>query len=155
MQNDNQRLDAIKVKLMEFSQDRLGSYILIAARKLKKVLNHNLREYGIGHEQLQVLYILMISEQLKLAELAAILEKDKSTISRCINSLKSKNYISSYYDKNDNRNCVLSISSQGLELISMIEEKIKKNYLDTNANITKEEIGITKDVLCRLIRLWS
>lgn len=155
MENEISRLDAIRAKLVEFNHDKLGPHILMAARKLKKSTMQNLKEYNIGYEQLQVLYIIFISDNLKLADLARILDKDKSTISRCVNSLKVKNYISFSYDNDDNRKCVLNISDKGLDFISNIDNKFRNICANMDVKISKEEIAIVKDVLERLMKMWE
>lgn len=95
----------------------------------------------IQFEQMPPLMILYASgKSLTQQEIANILERDKSSIQRSIQSLSKAGYIEVESDATDKRKNMIRISPSGVEICKKVFEKGRIINQGMQANITEEEM---------------
>jgi len=105
------------------------------AMEISKQINQfnikSMAEYGLVGDAWIVLMIIYSEEDLVANDICEILGQNKSTVSRIIESLKEKEFISENRNKDDRRKNNLSVTESGLLFIK--EKMIKHNQFYENA----------------------
>ena len=127
--------------------------INIAARmfsdQLQNLLKHEDIELTI--EQWRLLFYLWIEDDINQQELARRAKKEKSTITRIVNSLEHKGFIKRENRVNDRRNKNIKLTEKGrfLEPVTIaIADQVVKN---AEAGIEAKDLKVFSSVLTKLI----
>jgi DNA-binding MarR family transcriptional regulator len=112
-----------------------------------------LKPYGVAPEQYGILKLIKEgATSLKASDLAELAGKDKSTITRMINSLHSKSLITKTISKKDKRISIVSLTDSGKRLLKEIDEYVCQNFEDSQSLHNANELEIFNRVLDEIIK---
>ena len=101
----------------------LGFRINRTANKINNKYNHLLQTFDIAPEQRAALEIIKYESEVNQTKIANILGKDKTTISRTLNTLENKNLITkSQIDKRTN---LIQLTQKGEEILNESFSSVK------------------------------
>ncbi|MFK8037481.1 MAG: MarR family winged helix-turn-helix transcriptional regulator [Crocinitomicaceae bacterium] len=115
-------------------------------------IEERLEENGLDISKMQFLLLRSVYQKEGICqnELAFFSNRNKSSLTRAINTLEKKNYIARMASKEDRRINQLFITKQGLQML----EKAKPLFLDMAAliesGLSKEEIEATINTLKKI-----
>lgn len=122
----------------------LGFRINRTANKINNKYNQILQAFDIAPEQRATLEIIKYESEVNQTKIANILGKDKTTISRTLNTLENKNLISkSQIDKRTN---LIQLTQKG-------EEILNDSFLDVKAFRKKLTSKLSEEELNQLFSL--
>ncbi|RXJ84059.1 MarR family winged helix-turn-helix transcriptional regulator [Arcobacter sp. CECT 8985] len=104
----------------------IGFKINQTANKINQDLNNLLKKYNIGLEQRLTLEIIKEDKNITQSKITSILKKDKTTISRALNSLEKKGFIKKEENKDDKRVKFINITSKAYEVLEKTDLLVKE-----------------------------
>ena len=117
----------------------LGFKINQTANKLNNKYNQLLQSFDIAPEQRATLEIIKYEADVNQTKIANILGKDKTTISRTLNTLENKNLITkSQIDKRTN---LIQLTQKGEEILNDSFSSVKDFRKKLTSNLSEEEIN--------------
>ena len=117
----------------------IGFKINQTANKLNNKYNQLLQEYDIAPEQRATLEIIKYESDVTQTKIANILGKDKTTISRTLNTLENKNLITkSQIDKRTN---LIQLTQKGEDILNDSFSSVKDFRKKLTSNLSEEEIN--------------
>ena len=117
----------------------IGFKINQTANKLNNKYNQLLQEYDIAPEQRATLEIIKYEADVNQTKIANILGKDKTTISRTLNTLENKNLITkSQIDKRTN---LIQLTQKGEDILNDSFSSVKDFRKKLTSNLSEEEIN--------------
>jgi DNA-binding MarR family transcriptional regulator len=131
-------------------QESLGFLVNVTAQAMKNRFAKKLKEYDIAPEQFATLIMLQDNKNITLTEIANLLYKDKTTITRMIESLEKKGYVDKIRVDGDRRAYSVVLTEKAEDLIQKVEPiayEVKKRHLEL---FSKEELEILKKSLEKL-----
>lgn len=120
----------------------LFHHVLELAKSISQHQQSILKEFGISHEQLNILIILHYDSTepfLSLAEIQAGMILSTTNTSRLIDKLKDKNLIERSIDPKNRRKVKIRISDKGVDLVSRAVEKFSRSYESIDLRISDRE----------------
>jgi len=127
-------------------------HILYTAWWLKTMTARELKEFGLTHEQYNVLRILKGKhpEQMCVRDIASRMIEKNSNVPRIIDRLEIKKLVKRTTSQLDKRETVITITQGGIALLEastlVIEDKVLKDFTMT------EEEAVTLNLLLEKIR---
>lgn len=121
-----------------------------AANSVNKTLNNKLSPYDIAIEQRATLEIIKFEEDVNQTKIAILLGKDKTTISRSLNSLEKKGLISKSEITGDKRSNKVELTKEGEDILENTIDEVTSYRESLNAKLTKEEIESFFKILDKL-----
>lgn len=116
------------------------------------LLNAKLQEAGFDLTKKQVLLMRFISVGVHAqSELCVITERDKSSLTRLIQSLERKNLVVRTAHEKDKRQQLVSLTEEGHLLLNKAMPIMFSAFEIMEAGINKEELEVTKRVLKQLL----
>lgn len=112
---------------------------------MRKVFNKAISEYGISSEQYLVLKLIN-EKKLTPTNIADFLNKDKSAVTRFINSLEKKDLIKKE-NFTDKRSYKIIITKKGKDILSKIDDIALEFRKKIEKNISQKELQCLFDVL--------
>lgn len=128
----------------------IGFRINKTANLLNSSFNQKLHPFGIAIEQRAILEIIKFEKDVNQTKIAEILAKDKTTISRTLKTLESKNYI--LKEKIDNRTNIIKLTKLGQEVIDKSEKEIKEFREKISSKFTEDEINKLFEALDKVVK---
>jgi DNA-binding MarR family transcriptional regulator len=117
----------------------LGFKINQTANKLNNKYNQLLQSFDIAPEQRATLEIIKYEADVNQTKIANILGKDKTTISRTLNTLENKNLITkSQIDKRTN---LIQLTQKGEDILNDSFSSVKDFRKKLTSNLSEEEIN--------------
>lgn len=117
----------------------LGFKINQTANKLNNKYNQLLQIFDIAPEQRATLEIIKYESDVNQTKIAQILGKDKTTISRTLNTLEKKGFIlKSQINKRTN---LIELSSKGEEILEKSSFLVKEFRKNLASNLNENEIN--------------
>lgn len=117
----------------------LGFKINQTANKLNNKYNQLLQSFDIAPEQRATLEIIKYETDVNQTKIAQILGKDKTTISRTLNTLEKKGFIlKSQINKRTN---LIELSSKGEEILEKSSSLVKEFRKNLASNLNEDEIN--------------
>jgi DNA-binding MarR family transcriptional regulator len=117
----------------------LGFKINQTANKLNNKYNQLLQSFDIAPEQRATLEIIKYEVDVNQTKIANILGKDKTTISRTLNTLENKNLITkSQIDKRTN---LIQLTQKGEDILNDSFSSVKDFRKKLTSNLSEEEIN--------------
>jgi DNA-binding MarR family transcriptional regulator len=117
----------------------LGFKINQTANKLNNKYNQLLQSFDIAPEQRATLEIIKYEEDVNQTKIANILGKDKTTISRTLNTLENKNLITkSQIDKRTN---LIQLTQKGDDILNDSFSSVRDFRKKLTSNLSEEEIN--------------
>ena len=121
--------------------------------RIKKCFIDKLQENGINitPEQYLVLDILWEKQSLSQQNIADIIQKDKNSVTKIIDSLEKKNLVRRVVDKNDRRINKIELTDEGLALEKITTEVAISFMNDVVKGIDNQELDTYVNVMKKLI----
>lgn len=141
-------LDTFKI------EDTLGFIINRSAIIIKKRLAKMTKEagYEITPEEFALLSRLWEENGIQQTILTEKTLKDKTRVTRLLNSLIEKSYVSKKTDETDRRNYIIYLTEEGYAIKADIVRIVKKIMENASEDIDPEEINVTKKVLRKIFQ---
>ncbi len=116
----------------------LGFRINRTANKINNKYNQILQAFDIAPEQRATLEIIKYESEVNQTKIANILGKDKTTISRTLNTLENKNLITkSQIDKRTN---LIQLTQIGEEILNESFSSVKNFRTNLTSKLNEEEL---------------
>ena len=109
------------------------------SRNIKKIKNQEMAEYGLRSVHVTCLYYLYAQESLTATELCELCEEDKATISRGLDFLEEKGFITCESKLAKRYKSPLVLTEKGMEVGRKITEKINFVLDEICIDLTEEE----------------
>lgn len=120
-------------------EDSIGFQISKTTNKFRKITTELLTKYNIAPEQRTILEIIKNNYNIDQTTLAEIVQKDKTTISRTINTLIKKKFVIKKSSKKDRRLNLLYLTKEALIILKKSDYIIKSLREKTDSIITLDE----------------
>ena len=101
-------------------------------------------------DQGMVLLFLNEYPELTQKEIAVLVFRDNASMTRMINTMVEKNYLSRSLNNQDRRRFNLEITKKGKEVLKLLPPIIQKNRASSLAGITKNELNQLGDILNKI-----
>mgnify|MGYP001945257894 CR=1 FL=1 len=123
----------------------IGKTMKLIDHKIEGILSEN--SIGISRMQFVILKTIAENEGISQNELAIFANRDKSSLTRMINTLISKGYITKCSSEEDKRKNHIHLALKGEETLQKAIPHFRKMAKCIEKNLTKEEIEATKQIL--------
>ena len=143
--------EAIKSTKFRDEKHKAVLNILYTAWWLKTIMSQELKEYGITHEQYNVLRILKGKhpEQVCVREIACRMIEKNSNVPRIIDRLEAKGLAKRNASQFDKRETAITITQAGIDLLDASAEKINIHF-ESNVKLENEEAQQLNNLLEKL-----
>ena len=130
--------NAIKSNKFKSEVHKAGLNILYTAWWLKTIMSRELKEYGLTHEQYNVLRILKGKhpEQMCVRDIACRMIEKSSNVPRIIDRLEVKKLVKRNTSAEDKRETVIILTPAGLNMLAITIDKVN-NLLDDNVMLNE------------------
>lgn len=124
---------AIKSELFRNETHKAGLNILYTAWWLKTLMSRELKNFGLTHEQYNVLRILKgkLPEEMCVKDIAGRMIEKSSNVPRIIDRLVLKKLVKRIDDPNDRRHTVMSLTKAGLNILELSTQRINEVFEET------------------------
>lgn len=116
----------------------IGFKINQTANKLNNKYNQLLQEYDIAPEQRATLEIIKYEADVNQTKIANILGKDKTTISRTLNTLEKKGFITK--SQKDKRTNLIEITPKGEDILNDSFTKVNSFRKNLISKLNDDEV---------------
>jgi DNA-binding MarR family transcriptional regulator len=139
---------AIKSNKFRNEVHKAGLNILYTAWWLKTVMSKELKEYGLTHEQYNVLRILKGKhpEQICVKEIACRMIEKSSNVPRIIDRLEIKKLVKRTSSASDKRETVIVLTQAGINILQHSTDRIN-NIMDTTFLIDETKAKTLNNIL--------
>lgn len=130
----------------------IAVYVNILNSRIKKCFIDRLQQNGINvtPEQYLVLDILWEKQSLSQQNIADLIQKDKNSVTKIIDSLEKKNLVNRVVDQRDRRINKIELTQEGLDL-EKITTEVAINFMnDTIKGIDNQDLDKFVEVMRRL-----
>lgn len=130
----------------------IAVYVNILNSRIKKCFIDRLQQNGINvtPEQYLVLDILWEKQSLSQQNIADLIQKDKNSVTKIIDSLERKNLVNRVVDQKDRRINKIELTKEGLAL-EKITTEVAINFMnDTVKDIDNQDLDRFAAVMRRL-----
>jgi DNA-binding MarR family transcriptional regulator len=112
---------------------KAGLNILYTAWWLKTLMSRELKDFGLTHEQYNVLRILKgkSPDEMCVKDIAGRMIEKSSNVPRIIDRLVLKKLVKRTTDANDKRHTVMSLTSAGLNILDLSTQRINAVFEST------------------------
>jgi len=144
--------EAIKSNRFTSEVHKAGLNILYTAWWLKTLASKELKEYGLTHEQYNVLRILKGKhpEQMCVRDIAQRMIEKNSNVPRIIDRLELKKLVKRSTSPNDKRETAIMLTPAGINILEIATTKVNKVF--ENTVIMEESSASTLNKLLEKIR---
>lgn len=120
----------------------IAVYVNILNSMIKKCFFDDLQNNGINvtPEQYLVLDILWENQPLSQQKIADMIQKDKNSVTKIIDSLEKKNLVRRIVDKNDRRINIIELTEEGRNLEKIATDVAIKFMNDVVRGIDKQDL---------------
>ena len=130
----------------------IAVYVNILNSRIKKCFIDRLQQNGINvtPEQYLVLDILWEKQSLSQQNIADLIQKDKNSVTKIIDSLEKKNLVNRVVDQKDRRINKIELTQEGLAL-EKITTEVAINFMnDTVKDIDGQDLDKLVEVMRKL-----
>ncbi len=130
----------------------IAVYVNILNSRIKKCFIDRLQQNGINvtPEQYLVLDILWEKQSLSQQNIADLIQKDKNSVTKIIDSLEKKNLVNRVVDQKDRRINKIELTKEGLAL-EKITTEVAINFMnDTVKDIDGQDLDKLVEVMRKL-----
>lgn len=121
-------------------KNSIGFKINQTANRINNKFNEVLTVYDIAPEQRATLEIIKADKHTNQTEIATILGKNKTTISRSLKALEKKGFIQRVEIEQDKRVNIIELTKKGEEVLKESTKKVEQFRESLCLNLQKEEI---------------
>jgi DNA-binding MarR family transcriptional regulator len=127
---------------------KAGLNILYTAWWLKTLMSRELKEFGLTHEQYNVLRILKgkSPDEMCVKDIAGRMIEKSSNVPRIIDRLVLKKLVKRTTDANDKRHTVMSLTAAGLNILDLSTQRIN-NVFEATLQINDAEAAALNQLL--------
>lgn len=126
---------------MNFTLKNSIAYRFIrGANSINKTINTKLKPFDIAIEQRVTLEIIKFKTNVNQTSIASLLGKDKTTVSRSLNSLEKKGLIKRTETLGDKRSNNIELTYEGEEILENTISEVESFRESLNQKLNKEEI---------------
>lgn len=131
---------------------KLITTILKKSTEFTEAIAHILKEEKITIQQFNVLRILRgrKGEPASLQDVSKDMLHSNSNTTRVVDKLVAKNYVNRLQSPNDRRQIELTITENGLELLSRLDHKVDEKELELIGNLNEKEIEMMLEGLSNM-----
>lgn len=153
MYNNRQETMELELEKIKFLENYMIPHIALTTCKYRAKAGAIFRALNVDItiDQFIILKVLSGVKKLTQQELSEVLYKDKSNLSRMVESLNKKGYLTRMLDIKDNRAVKnLELTAAGYELtekLSIYAMQVQKNVIE---DITQEELDTVKNVMKKI-----
>jgi DNA-binding MarR family transcriptional regulator len=135
-------------------KDEIGTLIGKTRRALVNRINQEFSNagYSITMEQWKTLTMLDVEDCKCQKNLAEILAKDKTSLTRMVNGLEKKRLVKRSTDQDDRRHKLVKLTKNGLSLREELNSIITKIGKISEIGIESQQKEICKNVLIKIYR---
>ena len=139
---------AIKSSKFRNEVHKAGLNILYTAWWLKTMMSRELKEYGLTHEQYNVLRILKGKhpEQICVKEIACRMIEKSSNVPRIIDRLEAKKLVRRTSSDTDKRETVIVLTQAGINILQHSTDRINK-LMDRSIVLDERKASTLNDLL--------
>jgi MarR family transcriptional regulator for hemolysin len=120
-------------------------------RSGRQIINNNLRPLGLTSAEGNILlHLLTQGQEMGQEQLVEQLDVSKPAISRTLNSLETKGYVTRQRDPNDKRAHRIRLTGKALEIGPEVEKVYNHIYTLAMQGISKEELDYFVDLFGRI-----
>lgn len=116
--------------------------------KIEEVLSEN--DIDLSKMQFIILKNIEECEGVSQNELALFSKRDKSSLTRMINTLINKGYITKCSSKEDKRKNNIHLTKKGKEILKKATPYFHNMAMAIEKNLTQEEIEFTKNIMKKI-----
>jgi DNA-binding MarR family transcriptional regulator len=122
--------EAIKSNKFKNEVHKAGLNILYTAWWLKTIISKELKEYGLTHEQYNVLRILKGSypRQMCVRDIACRIIEKSSNVPRIIDRLELKKLVKRSTSQSDKRETAIVLTAAGINILEIATAKVNKLF---------------------------
>jgi len=132
---------------MEMSMDKaIGSGSVRLSKKLTRIINLQLKPFGITTEQWSVLRTLSESDEISQKELSERADKDQATLTKILDLLEKNEFIERVQNPSDRRSFLIKITNKGTELVKDVTPFLEEIFEKIIHKIDAEKLAIFKEV---------
>ena len=115
-------------------------------------LNHNFTQAGhdITSEQWRILRCLHNQDGQRQQDLADVVHKDKTSITRIIDSMEKRDLVVRIPDRLDRRQNLIYLTNKGKRLQEELMHIVQKTSLEAQRGIEPEHLDIFRNVLTKI-----
>lgn len=140
----------------EFQPKKFLGYLM--AHAMKAVSSRLIDKFGeIGHPITRHQWLIMAktfhfeNDKLLQSDIVDMMLGDKTQVTRAVDDLVKKGWITQEIDKDDRRNRVLKITKEGKKVVPELMVCVKETIAETTHNIPKQDMETAKRVLAQII----
>ncbi len=132
--------------------ESLGFLIQRTSRLIRKYLNKELtrKGYSLTGEQYDVLFHLWHQDEQHQHDLAKMLCKDKTTITRLIKGIESLNLVKRASNKEDKRKKLVCLTASGKAVVKDLASLAQAVFEKAQKGISSSDIAVCKEVLTQI-----
>lgn len=132
---------------MGMSMDKaIGSGSVRLSKKLTRIINLQLKPFGITTEQWSVLRTLSESDEITQKELSERADKDQATLTKILDLLEKNKFIERVQNPSDRRSFLIKITNKGTELVKDVAPFLEEIFEKIIHKIDAEKLAIFKEV---------
>ncbi|MEN8928124.1 MAG: MarR family transcriptional regulator [Flavobacteriales bacterium] len=142
----------MKEKINIEFKNSLGPWIGRTLKLIEHRIEEILSQHDIDLSRMQFVVLKTIAENdgISQNELAFFAKRDKSSLTRMINTLINKGYINKCSSQEDKRKNHIHITSHGTEILEKAIPHFRKMAACIEQNLSVEEIETTKQILKKI-----
>ncbi len=125
--------EAIKSNKFKSEVHKAGLNILYTAWWLKTIMSRELKEYGLTHEQYNVLRILKgkYPDQMCVRDIACRMIEKSSNVPRIVDRLEVKKFVKRSSSSEDKRETVIHLTAAGINVLELTTAGIDRLFDNT------------------------
>lgn len=132
---------------MEISMDKaIGSGSVRLSKKLTRIINLQLKPFGITTEQWSVLRTLSEADEITQKELSERADKDQATLTKILDLLEKNEFIERVQNPSDRRSFLIKITNKGTELVKDVAPFLEEIFEKIIHKIDADKLAIFKEV---------
>lgn len=133
--------------MFETYDKSIGYPTVLTGRKIVRLLFLNLRAYDITPEQWTILRFLGDNERISQKELSEVSGKDQPTVTRILNIMDRKEWISRVANDQDRRSFFICLTERGRNLLEHLRPVVEETFEKALAGISAAQMEGFKQIL--------
>lgn len=123
-----------------------------ARKKMHNFLEKRIKEYNLTSNQIDVLIFINRNKEYNTAkDIVEYIGVSKGLVSRSIDDLLKRGYITACEDKNDKRKLRLFLTDEGEKIVNIIDKYDREFFGMLTSNITKEEMEVHASIINKIV----
>jgi DNA-binding MarR family transcriptional regulator len=121
-------------------------------RAFMRRLNHNFAQAGhdVKSEQVRILSCLRHQDGQRQQDLANLVHKDKTSITRIIDSMEKRDLVVRIHDRLDRRQKLIYLTNKGKRLQEELRVIVQETALEAQQGVALEHLEICRDALTKI-----